>query len=249
MKVLSYLIVLGCLLISCHTSYGERISMESEENAISGKSLAPGYKSCPQRLGANNIVQIEVPGLWPFYVSCESNIAGPGWIVIARRSNDKTNFFLKWEEYKHGFGELSGDFFLGLDKIHAITGTQNHELYIHLEDFEGQTRYARYDQFYIENENMQYQLTKANGFSGDAGNGLDYQKGMKFSTYDKDHTGHCAVDRMGAWWYNGCANSNLFALYLGGEYSTALEAKGMHWKSWRGLRYAYKRMVMMVRPT
>ncbi|XP_023031486.1 ficolin-1-like [Drosophila willistoni] len=162
------LIVLACLLINSHTSYGERILKKPNEFEMKAASLAPGYKPCPSTIGSSGIYDIKVPELGTFPVSCEADIAGPGWIVVARRTNDERNFYLKWQQYKQGFGNLSGDFFIGLDKLHAITATQNHELYIRLENFDGQIRYARYDQFYIENENMQYQLSKINGFSGDA---------------------------------------------------------------------------------
>ncbi|XP_023031767.2 ficolin-1-like [Drosophila willistoni] len=244
MTALSYLTGLLCLLISSHGSHGGGLLKESREIGINATALAPGYTSCPPTIGANGIYQVEVPGVGDFSVYCEADIAGPGWIVIARRSNDKTNFFLKWDDYKKGFGDLSDDFFIGLDKLHAITATQNHELYIQLRDPEGKIRYARYEQFYIENENMQYQLVKANGFSGDAEDALNYQKGMQFSTYDKDHTNSCVTKKMGAWWYNDCAQSNLFGLYLDGAYN-ASELTGIYWRSYMNS----KTVVMMVRPT
>ncbi|XP_068150792.1 ficolin-1-like [Drosophila tropicalis] len=197
------------------------------------------------------IFEITVPGLDPFPVMCDAKIAGAGWTVIASRSNVNLNFFRNWTEYKRGFGDLSGDFFIGLDKLHAITKSQSHELYIHLEDFSGVTRFAQYDDFYIENENVLYKMTKLGTATGDAGDSLKRHKGHKFSTYDRDHDStseNCALTRLGAWWYDTCTDSNLFGIYFSGTYASSMDLKGMFWSGWHGSSYSYKTMKMMVRP-
>ena len=48
----------------------------------------------------------------------------------------------------------------------------------------------------------------------DAGNA----NGMRFSTFDNDndnHSGNCATDYDGAWWYNACDCANLNGLFNG----------------------------------
>ncbi|KRF98426.1 uncharacterized protein Dwil_GK27934 [Drosophila willistoni] len=197
------------------------------------------------------IFEITVPGLDPFPVMCDATIAGAGWTVIASRSNVNLNFFRNWTEYTRGFGDLSGDFFIGLDKLHAITKSQTHELYIYLEDFSGVTRFAQYDDFYIENENVLYKMTKLGTYTGDAGDSLKTQKDHKFSTYDSDNDStneNCALTRLGAWWYSSCTNSNLFGIYYSGTYASSMDYKGMYWHGWHGSLYSYKTMKMMVRP-
>ncbi|EDW76262.2 uncharacterized protein Dwil_GK15365 [Drosophila willistoni] len=201
--------------------------------------------SCPTTFGNKGIFVISAPGLDPFPVLCDARTAGVGYAVIASRSNADLSFFRSWEEYKRGFGDISGDFFLGLDKLHAITKSQTHELYIHLEDFEGTTRFARYDEFYIESEQESYKLSKLGNFSGDAGDSLDYHRNQTFSTYDRGYKG-CAIARLGAWWYNDCTDSNLFGMYF--KAHTTDLANGMVWYGWRGPRYSYKTMKMLVRP-
>ncbi|SPP79550.1 blast:Ryncolin-4 [Drosophila guanche] len=64
----------------------------------------------------------------PFQVFCDAKMAGPGWLVIARRTTGDLNFYRNWAEYKRGFGDLAGEFFIGLDKLHAITKSQTHQL-------------------------------------------------------------------------------------------------------------------------
>ncbi|XP_068145624.1 ficolin-2-like [Drosophila tropicalis] len=95
---------------------------------------------------------IKVPGQKPFKVLCDSSLAGLGWIVIQKRINGSLNFFRNWQEYREGFGDLNGEFFLGLKNIRAMTALEPYELYIHLEDFNKTVRHARYDEFAIDNE-------------------------------------------------------------------------------------------------
>ncbi|XP_068150789.1 ficolin-2-like [Drosophila tropicalis] len=204
----------------------------------------------PMAFGVEGIFEITVPGLDPFPVLCDAQIAGAGYTVIASRSNVELNFFRNWTEYKRGFGDLSGDFFIGLDKLHAITKSQTQELYVHLEDFEGNTRFARYDEFYIESENESYKMSKLGTFTGDAGDSLRPHQDQMFTTYDNDNdtdaNNNCALTRFGAWWYGGCTSSNLFGMYYVGP--SASYAGGVVWYRWRGTNYSYKTMKMLLRP-
>ncbi|XP_017835517.1 ficolin-1 [Drosophila busckii] len=179
-----------------------------------------GYpSSCPTFDGRFTITA-QYPKLPPFQIFCDSTVAGPGWLVVARRFDGSVNFFRNWTLYKDGFGALSGEFFIGLDKLHAITASQQHELYVYLEDFNGQSRYAFYDNFAISSEKKFYELQKLGSYTGDAGDSLKPQLNMKFSTFDNDHStikgSTCASERTGAWWYSDCTYSNLFGLYLNG---------------------------------
>jgi len=75
-------------------------------------------------------------------------------------------FFLDWSDYKVGFGDLNGEFWLGLDKIHRLTSDDNSMLRVDLEDFEGNTAYAEYNKFGVMSENDKYKL-KLGSYSGD----------------------------------------------------------------------------------
>ena len=46
-----------------------------------------------------------------------------GWIIWQQRINASSNFDLPWADYKSGFGTISltGDYWLGLDAVHALT--------------------------------------------------------------------------------------------------------------------------------
>ncbi|XP_041448300.1 ficolin-1-like [Drosophila obscura] len=227
-----------------------RVIIETDRTDIQELYLDYPYSHCPIDSSAHGIYTIQVGELDPFPVFCNAKMAGPGWTVIARRTNKELNFYRNWDGYKRGFGDITGDFFIGLDKLHAITKSQNQELYVHLEDFVGNTRYAKYDEFHIESENQLYRMSKLGAFTGDAGDSMIESKNHKFSTFDRDNDndqGNCAVQRIGAWWFNHCTWSNLFGIYVNGSVSS-MNGKGICWNTWLGSGYSYKSIQMMVRP-
>ena len=86
--------------------------------------------------------------------------------MFQKRLDGSVDFYLFWSDYKHGFGDLCGEFWLGNDKIHRLTSDGNKRLRVDLEDFEGNTAYAEYDMFGVLSENDKYKL-KLGSYSGD----------------------------------------------------------------------------------
>lgn len=159
---------------------------------------------------ASGVYRIQVPGVSPFPVYCDNDAAGVGWLVIQRRFNGSLSFYRNWQEYKDGFGDLNGEFFIGLEKLRAITALEPFELYIKLEDFHNETRHAKFDEFAIGREEDAYPLIVLGTYSGNAGDSLRSHYKMKFSTYDRDNDKkfgtNCAFLHVGAWWYNACVD-------------------------------------------
>ncbi|KFB50541.1 AGAP012000-PA-like protein [Anopheles sinensis] len=125
----------------------------------------------------------------PFLVLCnfENNFnLGGGWTVFQRRIDGSVNFYQNWTMYKNGFGDENGEHWLGLDKLHAMTRSGRHELLVLLEDFDGNSTYARYDDFKVGSEVEKYKLTVGN-YSGTAGDSLTEGNGTKFSTLPYSH--------------------------------------------------------------
>uniref|UniRef100_A0A1X7TEI7 Fibrinogen C-terminal domain-containing protein n=1 Tax=Amphimedon queenslandica TaxID=400682 RepID=A0A1X7TEI7_AMPQE len=141
--------------------------------------------------GVYTIKPDELPA---FEVYCDMSNGG-GWTVFQRRMDGLVNFYLKWADYQKGFGDLNGEFWLGLDKIHRLTATGNTSLRVDL--------FAHYSTFIVGDAHTKYTLT-VGGYSGNAGDSLSGHDKMKFSTHDYDNDiadGNCAIAYKGAWWY------------------------------------------------
>ena len=149
-----------------------------------------------------------------FQVYCDMETDGGGWVVFQRRMDGTVDFYRNWTDYVKGFGDLNGEFWLRLNKIHRLTTAQSTgstALRADMKDFNGIMRYAKYTTFRVLDSSRKYQLNIA-GYSGTAGDDLAYHNGMKFSTKDQDndrYVQNCAVLYKGAWWYNNCHRSNL----------------------------------------
>ncbi|CAB4041184.1 Hypothetical predicted protein [Paramuricea clavata] len=159
---------------------------------------------------------------------------GGGWTVFQRRQDASVDFYRLWQEYKDGFGDLNGNFWIGLEKIHRLTKSGQNILRVDLTDFANDTAYAQYENFVVDSESEFYKL-KVDTFSGNAGDSLIYHNGMKFSTKDQDNdhaSVNCAVACKGSWWYNSCKYSN-----LNGQYFTTGEGEtsnpGILWHYWK----------------
>ena len=115
----------------------------------------------------DGVYTIKPDNLSAFDVFCDQTTAGGGWTVFQKRLDGSVDFFLNWSDYKVGFGDLNGEFWLGLDKIHRLTSYNNSMLRVHLEDFEGNTSYAEYNKFGLMSENDKYKLILGN-YSGNS---------------------------------------------------------------------------------
>ena len=119
------------------------------------KNCAELYKSGEKISG---VYTIDPDGSGAFDVFCDQKTAGGGWTVFQKRLDGTVDFYRGWTDYKHGFGNLNGEFWLGLDKIHRLTKTKN-KLRVDLEDTTGKTVYAEYDMFAVTSERTKYQLS------------------------------------------------------------------------------------------
>ncbi|XP_049302363.1 ryncolin-1-like [Bactrocera dorsalis] len=242
----------------------EQLLREIKEIKKSQESALPATKkpsSCTEAMRQKNgkyagsgVYELYLPELLqhPFNVFClRDPDGGEPWTIIQRRQSNDTDFNRGWVEYEHGFGDLNANFFLGLDKMHALTNSRSHELWFQLEDFENEKRVAKYDSFAIGNAQDKYELIALGQYSGTAGDSFTIHHGSKFSTKDSDNdkaSVNCALKFKGAWWHRGCFDSHLNGLYLGGEYPKSQTGRGVVWYAWRGLYYSLKYVHMAIRP-
>ncbi|XP_010123223.1 PREDICTED: angiopoietin-related protein 7-like [Chlamydotis macqueenii] len=191
-------------------------------------------------------------GGMPIEVLCEMETEGGGWTVIQRRQDGSVDFNRTWNEYREGFGDLNGEFWLGNENIHKMTSQGDYSLRIDLEDWNNKHKHAFYQVFSIEDEANDYRL-HVDGFSGTVEDSFAwYHNKRSFSTPDSGNI--CAEISHGGWWYHQCFFSNLNGVYYkGGRYSIknrkVLGPDGIVWYSWKDTDYySLKKVVMMIRP-
>ncbi|XP_072395493.1 microfibril-associated glycoprotein 4-like isoform X1 [Diabrotica undecimpunctata] len=187
----------------------------------------------------------------PFAVLCDMEIQGGGWTHIQKRFDGSQEFYQMWRDYKFGFGNLDGEFWIGLENIYHMTGFEANELLIELTDKEKKTGHAHYTSFAIGPEKDGYKLTVLNGYSGDIGDGLNGHLNAKFSTKDMDldeNSGSCATTYEGGWWYKSCYTSCLNGKYSNVIVPDGLKYHGINWNGFRSKEYNLSGSRIMIRP-
>ena len=178
-----------------------------------------------------------------------------GWTVFQRRMDGTQSFSSSSGIYVSGFGQLDGEFWLNLNNIHRLTMLSgvNTTLRVDMDDFDGNSRFAKYSTFQILNADADY-LMIVSGYSGDAGDSLASSDGQPFIVF--------SGSLHGAWWHNftdvrGLESAvsrneshfaNLNGLYHIGQNENQFSfAEGVYWSSWRGTSYSLKFTEMKLR--
>uniref|UniRef100_A0A1I8PYA9 Fibrinogen C-terminal domain-containing protein n=1 Tax=Stomoxys calcitrans TaxID=35570 RepID=A0A1I8PYA9_STOCA len=183
-----------------------------------------------------------------FLVECDAHTEGGDWTVIQRRQDGSVDFYRTWAEYRQGFGNIDGEFFIGMDKLHALTNYNGPQelLIIMVNDTTAGEKEAKYDDFAIGNEENKFVLKRIGRYTGTAGDSLTAHLAQPFSTKDQDNDKNvessCAVAYLGAWWYTKCHSSN-----LNGHFGDASYGKGINWYSLSGHNRSLKYVKMMLR--
>ena len=139
------------------------------------------------------------------HVRCDMETDGGGWIVIQRRNaNGTVNFTRNWEDYVNGFGDLDGDFWIGLGSMHEFTTKQEVELQVTIWN-ENETITWNYQTFKVGDAENNYRVYVVTPHRNGDIDPLYYSRGHYFSTFD--HYGgysryqHCANTHQAGWWY------------------------------------------------
>ncbi|KAF4118020.1 microfibril-associated glycoprotein 4-like [Onychostoma macrolepis] len=201
----------------------------------------------------SGIFPIYLAGDVPVWIYChmisDGKVDNGGWTVIQRRMDGSVNFYQPWDQYKRGFGNVEGEYWLGLENMYKLTSNRKYMLRVDLEDFEGNQAFARYSSFSVGSEADGYRLHVSGFTDGGAGESLTYHNGQKFSTFDKDQDSYehnCAKLHLGAFWYNICHGTNPNGVYLWGT-NTTFFAIGNVWRTWKGNDVSLKSISMKIK--
>lgn len=187
---------------------------------------------------------------YPFEVICDMDFRGGGWTVLQKRIGGTVDFQRPWCDYLDGFGDLLGEFWLGLKKIFYIVNQKDSSFMLHvaLESEDDTLAYASYDNFWLEDEMRFFKihLGRYSGNAGDAFRGFgedDNQDAMPFSTSDVVNDGcrpACLLNSQSVkscshlhsntgWWFNRCGLANLNGVH---HNRGKLHAAGVQWGTW-----------------
>ncbi|XP_043944435.1 fibrinogen alpha chain-like isoform X2 [Protopterus annectens] len=224
------------------------------------KDCSSYYQQGERRSGIYPVIPDSKSG--PFEVYCDMETEGGGWTVLQVRRDGTVKFNTTWDQYKKGFGSLTGEFWLGNDHIHNLTKATEMGLRIELEDFHGNKKYAEYKQFYVSNEFLRYRLTIGD-YRGTAGDAMRYSKKYNhdqryFTTHDRDNdrypSGNCGAYYSSGWWFDACMSANLNGKFYKKRYTGV--RNGIFWGTWptlqeenlHGYRESFKFVRMMIKP-
>ncbi|XP_016954607.1 microfibril-associated glycoprotein 4 isoform X2 [Drosophila biarmipes] len=240
----------GALAASPHALGSRFLDLEPQLLAAGGAPSTPA--NCLKQ--QHGVVRIRPrANVEPFFVFCHQKVRGGGWTMVVNRYDGSEDFNRKWADYQIGFGPLTTEFFIGLDKLHQITSSDNYELLVQLQNRKQDLRYALYDHFSIGSESEQYRLNVLGKYQGEAADALRQHTGKKFSTQDRDNDEseqNCAALQSGAFWYGSSCNlSNPFGLYQRLLERDVDGFKGILWRGFLdGPKGSLKIVRMLVRP-
>ena len=150
---------------------------------------------------------------------------GDGWMVVQRRIDNTTDFQQDYVNYLHGFGQATGNWWLGLDNLRLLSAVGKLEMNVSMSH-----GWAHYGTFYLAAQDAEFKMTVSD-FNPDstASDALSFDVGQPFGTWDRylgDPLLNCALMFGGGWWWHGelCGRSSLNGPYTAmlyyDEYST-----------------------------
>ena len=133
--------------------------------------------------------------------------------MLVQQNVDGSSFFNRsWAEFKVGFNNSRGNYWLGNDLLHQLTTSSRYKLRFDLQARNHSWYYAEYYTFRVFNEESNYMI-HVGGFSGNVRDAFVIHDSMNFTTYDKDNdmwvNNNCASLNGGGFWYRSCVRASV----------------------------------------
>ena len=129
--------------------------------------------------------------------------------MLIQRNVNGSNFFNRsWAAFKVGFGDPSGNYWLGNDLLSQLTVNNRYKLKFDLQSRDTSDWYwAEYGTFIVWAETYSYMMW-ASEYSGNTRDVFGYMFPAMFSTYDREndraYRENCAVYGGGFWYGRQC---------------------------------------------
>jgi len=202
----------------------------------------------------DGVYSISTKDVSPIKVYCDMTTDGGGWIVIQKRFDGSVDFNRNWNDYKNGFGDVNGEYWLGNEFVHHYTKMYQTEMKIEAVAFDGEKASAVLQKFTLSDEASKYifDYDTCQGLCNDIAVKDNAIKGQEFSTFDQDNDqnagGSCSVIFFSGWWFKSC-----HFIQLNGIYSAVEDvpyAKNIQWFEFLGGNTkSLKETKMMIRRT
>ena len=127
--------------------------------------------------------------------------------LLVQRNNGSNFFNRSWAQFKVGFGDPSGNYWLGNDLLSQLTVNNRYKLKFDLQSRNTRNWYwAEYGTFIVWAETYSYMMW-VSGYSGNGGvyaDSFGSMNGAVFTTYDRDNERVPGVNGGGFWYYYQC---------------------------------------------
>ncbi|XP_071790094.1 uncharacterized protein [Asterias amurensis] len=196
-------------------------------------------------------------------VRCDMTTDSKAWIVFQRRVSGAVSFTRSWAEYRDGFGDKEGSFWLGNEILRRLTEPVDQEWQMRVnivrdEATRATDRFALYDNFNIAGELYSLSLVYSGipGYIQDSLSPPQAGNGHPFTTYDSDNDQdsglNCADSLKGGWWFDTCGTESVGSILysnLNGEYGQGLTGslafvRGITWSTYRNYVFVETDMKM-----
>ena len=181
-------------------------------------------------------------------------------MAFQRRFDGSVEFFSrKWFDYKHGFGDPNGEYYLGNEMLHLLTTGESHDYRVEATTFNNEMKSKVIQNVVVAGEDDKYRIKyEASSVDWTAPVYGERFRNKQFSTSDNDNDdtslANCA-QVYGPWWHSGCHSDGMNGYYKdAGKYvysafSWTLHGEGIHWNNWKGIGESLKISLLMIRPT
>ena len=213
-------------------------------------------------LRQSGVYQVHLLGKFQRNVYCLMDRYDGGWMAFQRRFDGSVKFFSrKWFDYKHGFGDPNGEYYLGNEMLHLLTTGESHDYRVEATTFTNEINSKLIRNVVVAGEDDKYRI-EFEISSIDTSSATGYGERMRncpFTTNDRDNdeniNDNCA-QVYGAWWHEDCHNDNMNGKYKdnsnylkdSASILWASEAQGIIWRHWKGLTESLKTSMLLIRP-